>query len=230
MHDVSLGITVRDYLTGEQLEATTYEDLRQGLARMFVEELGYPRESLRPRVPVRFPVEGREYSRVVDLAAHGPDGAVLLLVLFSSGECGTYRREALAAARLVPGGPAPLVAVTDCSDAVLFAAADGAELATGMAALPRWSALAGLAAAHPVAPLPPGRARGEGRILYAYSELLYGCCSHAACAVQERGGRWGGGDEPGEDEPGEDEPGEDEPGDGEPGGGDSGGEKGRGVK
>ena len=40
MHEVSLGQSIQDYLTGENLDMTTYEDLRQGLARLLVEEKG----------------------------------------------------------------------------------------------------------------------------------------------------------------------------------------------
>lgn len=55
MHETSLGETLRDYLTGESIEATTYEDLRQALARLLVEGLGYPAERVVPRLAVRFP-------------------------------------------------------------------------------------------------------------------------------------------------------------------------------
>ena len=41
MHEVSLGGVIADYLTGEQLERTTYEDLRQALAKFLVEERGF---------------------------------------------------------------------------------------------------------------------------------------------------------------------------------------------
>ena len=56
MHEVSLGATLRDYLTGQDVDHTTYEDLRQALARLLVEELGHPRELVEPRVRVRFDV------------------------------------------------------------------------------------------------------------------------------------------------------------------------------
>ena len=56
MHEVSLGATLRDYLTGQDVDHTTYEDLRQALARLLVEELGHPRGLVEPRVRVRFDV------------------------------------------------------------------------------------------------------------------------------------------------------------------------------
>jgi hypothetical protein len=180
MHEVSLGAAIRDYLSGEEIEATTYEDVRQGLARLLVEEKGYPKSALRAKVGVTFPIEGRDYTRMIDLAAYGEDGAPLLLVIFCSGEPGSYRREALAAARLHAGSASPLVAVTDTKDAFLYETATGEELGHGLWALPSWDELNRLAAAHPAPSPGPEQIDKERRILYAYSEFLSGCgCPYA---------------------------------------------------
>jgi hypothetical protein len=142
-------------------------------------------------VPVTFPVDGKEYTRLVDLAVYDDAGKPLFVLFFCSGEPSTYNRESVAAARLFPDGPAPLAAATDTKDAVLLAAADGKELARGFASLPDYAAMRSLAAEHPAAPLPEDALERERRILYAYSEFLYGCCGAASCAADERGGRFG---------------------------------------
>lgn len=178
MHETSLGQTIRDYLTGDEVENTSYEDFRQALARLLVEEMGYPRDRLRPKVGVAFPLDGQDYCRVADLVAYAADGRPLLLILFGAGQPGSFDRELLAAARLLPGGPAPLAAATNTEDAVLHATADGRRLGTGMAAIPRWERLAELAAAHPAAPLPAERLERERRILFTYSEFLATACCH----------------------------------------------------
>lgn len=239
MHEVSLGATLRDYLTGQDVDHTTYEDLRQALARLLVEELGHPRELVEPRVRVRFDVvpvsahaspslapptpeaprgfEGAarpdespvplappvplvppdsggsgdskdsddhdEGCRVVDLTLRDDDGTPLCIVLFCPGAPGTYARESVAAARLFPGGPAPLVAVTDTRDALLMAAVDGAVLGEGMRALPKRDALRRLAVEHPCPPLTPERAAGERRILGAYTAFLKRCCGEDVCLL-----------------------------------------------
>lgn len=188
MHDVSLGIIIRDYLTGEEIENTTFEDLRQALAKLLVEELGYPRQRLKARVPVTIPVKGEDYTRLADLVAYGDGGEPLLLIMFCAGDVTTYERESLAAARLFAGGPVPLVAVTDTKDAVLLATKGGDRLGQGMRAIPAWKDLTALAAAHPMGPLSEEHAERECRILYAYTETLYKCCSFAACAVEAKGG------------------------------------------
>jgi len=212
MHEVSLGATLRDYLTGQDVDHTTYEDLRQALARLLVEELGHPRGLVEPRVRVRFdapPVgdvasspsspsslpspdpscasesaaDPDEGCRVVDLTLRDDDGTPLCLVLFCPGAPGTYARESVAAARLFPGGPAPLVAVTDTRDALLVAAVDGAVLGEGMRALPKREDLRRLAAEHPCPPLTPERAAGERRILGAYTAFLKRCCGEDVCLL-----------------------------------------------
>lgn len=236
MHEVSLGATLRDYLTGQDVDHTTYEDLRQALARLLVEELGHPRGLVEPRVRVRFdaphggaagglaapdsppasdgmvgvvgtgrgappaspadspsiassslssedPHDPDEGCRVVDLTLRDDDGSPLCLVLFCPGAPGTYARESVAAARLFPGGPAPLVAVTDTRDALLVAAVDGAVLGEGMRALPKRDDLRRLAAEHPCPPLTPERAAGERRILGAYTAFLKRCCGEDVCLL-----------------------------------------------
>lgn len=191
MHDVSLGTTIEDYLTGESIEATTYEDLRQAMARLLVEEKGYPRERLEPRVKVSVPVDGKEYTRIVDLVVFSETGAPLMALLFCPGVVTTYNRESLAAARLLATGSAPLVTVTDSKEAVVLETATGDVLGEGLLAIPDWERLQKLAREHPAKEITPEQRERENRILYAYSESLYACCGGAACAAASKGGRFG---------------------------------------
>ncbi|MBI4803600.1 MAG: type I restriction endonuclease subunit R [Desulfovibrio sp.] len=186
MHEESLGSVIRDYLTGEELEETSYEEFRQALARMLVEEKGYPKESLVPKTGVCFPVDGQDYTRMIDLTALGPDCMPFLLIIFCSGEPGTYVREALAAARLYQP-PVPLVLTTDTKSAELVAAGSGKTLASGMRAIPFYQDLAELVQANPITAPSPDQVERERRILYAYSEMLSGGCCQGACRPKARG-------------------------------------------
>lgn len=188
MHDISLGVSIRDYLTGETIESTTYEDLRQALARLLVEEKGFVKERIKPRVPVRFPIEGRDYVRLLDFVVYGEDDSPLMAILFCAGDVRTYLREALAATRLIEGGPAPLTLVTDSKDATLLAAVDGTELGRGMAAVPSLERLREFALTHPRPLMTPEALERERRIAYAYGESLHSCCAHAACTIKGKGG------------------------------------------
>lgn len=221
MHEVSLGRTIRDYLTGEQVEQTTYEDLRQALARILVEEKGYPASSVRAKVGVHFPVTGsagsaspassvgsvgsvdsagvagdvrdnrddgeetgaEEYCRTVDLAVYDADGRPMLILLFCPGQVNTYRRESLAAARLFPGGPVPLVLITDTKDAMLVGVQKDEVLGEGMHGIPVWSWLERLVQEHPVLPLSQERVGAERRILHTYSEFIKTCCDESLCML-----------------------------------------------
>lgn len=179
MHEVSLGGTLLDYLSGEQVERTTYEDLRQALARMLVEEKGYPAGLLRPRVEIPYVIDGAREGRTADLAAYDEDGRPLMLVMFCAGAPGTYERESVAAARLVPGGPAPLVLVTDTRDAVLLETSRGRRLADGMAAVPFWRDLLARADRAEAWAGDEAAYRREERILHAYSGFIKTCCGES---------------------------------------------------
>ncbi len=182
MHEVSLGGTLADHLTGEARDRTTYEDLRQALARFLVEEKGFARSRLTPRLPVAYEIDDQTLEREVDLAVFDTAGRLLLFVLFCPGQPHTYAREALALARLARPDPAPLIAVTDTHSAELLAVCDGAVLLQGLDALPDPDALETLAAAHPAAP-PTAEARNrESRILHAYTGFLKTCCGET-CAL-----------------------------------------------
>ena len=182
MHEVSLGQNIQDYLTEEELELTTYEDLRQGLARLLVEEKGYPKANLSPRVAIQFQVDDKPFSRNVDILVRDGQGRPALALLFCSGTPETYTREAVYAARLLPQGPAPLVIVTDSKDAKLLSAASGKVLAEGFASIPSWEQLKNLLTEHPAPDLDPTRLAREQRVFYMYSGFLEGCCGQTCPA------------------------------------------------
>jgi hypothetical protein len=182
MHEESLNRVIRDYLTGEDVEETSYEEFRQALARLLVEERGYPKGQLCAKVGVCFPADGRDYTRMVDLVASDADGGPLLVVIFCSGEPGSYIRETLAASRLYGDAPVPLALITDTKEALLLRVADGTILARGgMRTVPHFDDLTRLAAASPAPRLSEDAKDRERRILFAYSEFLSGGCCAGAC-------------------------------------------------
>ena len=179
MHEVSLGGVLSDYLTGEARDLTTYEDLRQALARFLVEEKGYARQALVPRFSIRYEAGGSEYHREADIAVISPSGQALLLLLFCSGQVHTYARELMAMCRLALPSPCPLGVVTDMREAELVSSASGSILAQGLVALPAPFELETLAASHALAPPGAERRDREGRILHAYTGLLKTCCGES---------------------------------------------------
>ena len=176
MHEVSLGGVIADYLTGEQLERTTYEDLRQALARFLVEERGFAPALLRPRHAVAYSAGGEQYERLADIAVFCASGNLCMLVVFCPGQVHTYTREVTALARLALPHPSPLAVVTDMREAELFAVKDGTILARGLSALPDQAETERLAAVHALPPLNAEQRDKESRILHAYTGFLKTCC------------------------------------------------------
>jgi hypothetical protein len=183
MHETSLGGTLRDYLSGEEIEETTYEEFRQALARLLVEERGYPRERLRAKVELPYTVDGEAFSRSVDLVAYDPEDRPVLLVIFSAGDVGSYERETVAAAKLFPGGPVPLALVTDTMEAALLDTASGEVLARGMGAAPAWSELLARTREAARTPLTSGQRERLTRIFHTYCGFLFGTCCSESCTL-----------------------------------------------
>lgn len=176
MHEISLGGTICDYLTGEARERTTYEDLRQALARFLVEERGYAAACLIPRYPVHYCAGGETLIREADIAVVLPGGLPAMFLIFCPGQVNTYVREVRALARLALPQPCPLAVVTDMRTAELIAVSDGRILAEGLQALPEQEYIHALALEHPVPPLTEDQREKESRILHAYTAFLKTCC------------------------------------------------------
>jgi len=184
VHEATLGGTLVDYLSGEARQRTTYEDLRQALARFLVEERHYPKDLLASRYSVRYEVNGDKYEREADLGVSSFSGKLLLLLLFCPGQVHTYAREAVSMGRLALPDPCPLVVVTDMRDAELLSARTAEVLARGMSVLPGPDVLEKLAGENLPSRLTEEQREKEGRILHAYTGLLKTCCS-AVCRLPE---------------------------------------------
>lgn len=181
MHETSLGGMIVDYLTGEELEETTFEEFRQGLAKFLVEERGYPKERVRPKVMFEYEIDGEQYGRLIDMVVEDDSGAPLMLVLFCPGEIGTYEREAVSLARLIPGGPVPLVLVSDSIGASLLECRKGECLRSGMEAVPAWEELLALSGEVDRTPMSEARREKELRIFHTYNGFLFGYCGSELC-------------------------------------------------
>ncbi len=195
MHEVSLGGMLTDYLTGEAIAETTYEEFRQALARMLVEDKGFPKASLRAKVPLVFQIDGQDTGRHIDLVAYAVSaeskelGRPLLLVIFCAGDVGSFERETVSCARLFPGGPVPVAIATDSIGASILNTATGECTATGVRAIPTWEQVLAIdAAITERIPLSEERRRKEERILHAYNGFLYGTCCSESCLVPPKRG------------------------------------------
>lgn len=176
MHEVSLNRLITDYLSGREIMDTTYEDLRQALAKMLVEDRKYPKSSIKAKYELTYDVAGESHVVQIDLAVFSPQGQPLLALFFCPGEVGTFIRESLAAARIHLEKPFPLVAVTDSMELTLVETRSGKILNQGFHAVPLWWDLQPLAESHPCPSPGSDRLDKERRILLAYDGLGGPCC------------------------------------------------------
>jgi hypothetical protein len=176
MHETSLNQTIIDYITGEEIQDTTFEDLRQAVARILVEQRGYPKDRLRTKEVLAYDMEGQRFEKVLDLVAFDPREQPLLLVMFCPGGLVSYIRQYVAAARLFPAGPIPFLVVTDSREAKLVRCSDGEILKEGFYAFPTWEDLLDLGRTYPLEKPDRDRMLKEQRILYAMHDLSGPCC------------------------------------------------------
>jgi hypothetical protein len=183
MHEISLGYTVQDFISGEHVQATTYEDIRQDIARFLVEEKKIPKAYIQTKARAVAVIDGRQYVQHLDLVIGRDPKDPILALKFCAGQVETYARQVLAAARLLAQGPARLAAVTDTGKALILQVADGQLLREcAYAELPDWQQLQELMTSVPAYAVTEDKKSKEARLLYALSELSCSC-SQDSCSV-----------------------------------------------
>ena len=174
--------TLQDYLTGEELPDTDDERFRQGLARMLVEEKGFAREDLEPRLTIETTFNNIFVRSVIDLTV-SVEGKRLFVLRYGPGSLVTREKSALAAARVLDREYCiPLSVVTNGRDAELLETATGKVLATGMEAIPNREQAGELINRYRCSP-PIDEAQRERtlRILNVFD--LEVCCRGDACSL-----------------------------------------------
>jgi hypothetical protein len=128
--------TLKDYLTGEELPDTDDERVRQDLERIMVEEKGFSRQDLEPRLTIETTFNKIFVRSIIDLTV-SVSGKRLFVLRYGPGSLVTREKPALAAARVLDKEYCiPLAVVTNGRDAELLETATGQVLATGMEAIP----------------------------------------------------------------------------------------------
>ncbi len=178
--------TLLDYLTGEELPDTDDERFRQDLARMLVEEKGYSREELEPRLTIETTFNRIFVRSIIDLGIR-IQGRLLAILRYGPGSLVTREKAAIAAARVLEENwCVPLAIVTNGRDAELLATASGRVLATGLEAIPERRQIEALAGRNPCPPvLDPAKRERALRILNAFDLEI--CCRSDSCALSTGG-------------------------------------------
>ena len=179
-HHIVYG-TLDDYLTGATLPDTDDERVRQALARRLVEQLGYVREELEPRLTIDTRYNSIAVQTLIELTVR-VDGRRLFIVRYGPGSLVTRETAAVAAARVLdPDYRIPYAVVTNGRDAELLETARGRVLATGMDCIPDRRRAEVLARDCEFAPYAdPGLRDKALRILNVFDREV--CCAGGSCA------------------------------------------------
>ncbi|MEW6594557.1 MAG: type I restriction enzyme HsdR N-terminal domain-containing protein [Thermodesulfobacteriota bacterium] len=173
--------TLADYVTGEPLVDTDDERYRQKLARLLVEEKGFAKGDLEPRLKIETLFAHQFVVSKIDLVVSA-EGQRIMVVRYGPGSLVTRERPAIAAARVLDQERLiPLAVVTNGEDAELIDSRSGKVLATGLAAIPNRETALALAAERDCTPLPEARREPELRILNAFDVEI--CCAGGPCAL-----------------------------------------------
>lgn len=170
---------LQDFLTGQTLPDTDDERVRQGLARLLVEQLGYAKQDLEPRLTI-VSEYGNRVVTTIELCAR-IDGRRLFILRYGPGSLVTREKAAIAAARVLdPDYRIPLAIVTNGRDAELLETAHGKVLATGMDCIPNRQQAAALLPASAFEPFADPEKRDQAlRILNVFD--LEVCCFGTSC-------------------------------------------------
>jgi len=174
--------TCSDYITGETIVDTDDERCRQELARILVEEKGYGKEELDPRLSIETLYCGQFVASSIDITVCVA-GKRFMILRFAPGSLVTRERSAIAAARVLePAYQIPLAVVTNCKDAEVLDTYTGKVIGQGLDAIPGRKEADGLVQRLRFEPFDDKiRIDREKRILNAYDIEV--CCVGGPCAL-----------------------------------------------
>lgn len=183
-HHIVYGV-LRDFLTGETLPDTDDERIRQQLARLLVEDLGYSRDELDPRLTIETCYNNQQVQTLIELTVR-IEGRRLFILRYGPGSLVTRETAAIAAARMLdPAYRIPLAVVTNGRDAELLETARGKVLATGMGCIPNRRQATGLVREYTFEPFDdPSRRDKALRILNVFDQEV--CCFGGKCTTERQ--------------------------------------------
>ena len=167
--------TLNDFLTGEELVDTDDERIRQQISRLMVEERGYKRKELLPRLCIETLFTRNFVTSTIDLTVELTHKQIMI-IRYGPGSLVSRERSALAAARVLNEDyRIPLAVVTNGRDALLLDTISAKVLDQGMQAIPdRQQALEMLPSLIFLPPQDEDKRLREKRILNAFD--LERCC------------------------------------------------------
>ncbi|MGW8160611.1 MAG: type I restriction enzyme HsdR N-terminal domain-containing protein [Desulfobulbales bacterium] len=174
--------TCTDFITGDTIVDTDDERCRQKLARFLVEEKGYAKNDLEPRLCIETLYNGQFVTSSIDITVHRA-GKRFMILRFAPGSIVTRERAAIAAARILdPRYQIPLAVVTNCKDAEVLDTYSGKVIGEGMDNIPaQWDVDNLMKSLCFESYSDKARIDREKRILNAYDIEI--CCTGGPCVL-----------------------------------------------
>lgn len=128
--------TLHDYLNGEELTDTDDERIRQDISRYMVDDRGYNKKELIPRLYIETLFTTNFVRSTIELTVE-IKGKWIMIIRYGPGSLVSRERSAIAAARVLhPDYQIPLAVVTNGRDAELIDTATGKILGNGLESIP----------------------------------------------------------------------------------------------
>jgi len=182
-HHLILG-TLEDLITGDVLDDTHDERLRQGLAALLLNEKGFDRAQIEPRRQVVLTACGKRAAIYLDFIVWIGD-RVCMIVKYGPGSLVTRHRPALGLSRLIEPYQIPVVVVTNGRDADVLDGESGKRISSGLDSIPSHADILEKLPSFDFQPISKDRAEGESRIVFAY-EIDNACpCDDTICRISD---------------------------------------------
>ena len=180
-HHLILG-QLTDFISGQTLDDTHDERLRQRIARLLVNEKGYAKSAITSRHLLKIQVDAR-CARLWVTYTIKIRRRIGMLVQYGPGSLVTRHRPALAMSRLIADYQVPVVVVTNGLQADILDGRSGRRMDVGLAKIPPKDRLDRLCKQHDWLRIPKLRAAKEARIVMAY-EVDDRCpCDDSICTM-----------------------------------------------
>ncbi len=162
--------TLVDYLSGREIPFSNRDNIRQKLVKRLVEEKGYEKEDISLDREIRFEMEDRLTSSLVDISL-GFGDKTLMVFKCASGSVVSRERQIIATARLLEDYVIPFAVVTNGVDIELLDAVSEKVIGEGMLSVPSRQELLEKSKDLALKPANMKKLVYEQRILYAYDAI-----------------------------------------------------------
>ena len=180
-HHLVMG-KLEDFITGETLDDTHDERIRQKIAKRLVEVNGFEKKEIAPRHGLMVQAGDKKAIIRVDFMITLSE-RMCMIVKYGPGSVVTRVRPSLAVSRLVTGYQVPVIVVTNGEDAEIVNGSKGTILGRGLEAIPSRSALMKRFHEYSFEPISAGKVEIESRIAYAF-EVDDSCpCDDSICKM-----------------------------------------------